>query len=57
MNIEPPGLEDLTPAEAFECNREMKRCHRKLIAARVGFVADWPEWIVKIRELLAKVHR
>jgi len=28
-----------------------------LIAARAGFVADWPERVVKIRKLLAKVRR
>ena len=56
-DVEPPDLEDLTPAEAFERGRETERCHQKLIAARAGFVADWPERVVKIRKLLAKVRR
>ena len=56
-DIELPDLEDLTPAEAFERGRETERCHQKLTAARAGFVADWPERVVKIRKLLAKVRR
>ena len=55
--VEPPDLEDLTPAEVFERGRETERCHQKLTAARAGFVADWPERVVKIRKLLAKVRR
>ena len=55
--VEPPDLEDLTPAEVFERGRETERCHQKLIASRAGFVADWPERVVKIRKLLAKVRR
>ncbi|MBB1587699.1 MAG: hypothetical protein HG423_013160, partial [Propionibacterium sp.] len=53
----PPDLEGLTPAEAFERGREAERGHQRVLAARAGFVADWPEQVVKVRKLLAKVRR
>ena len=56
-DVNPPDLDGLTPAEAFERGRETERGHQRLIAARAGFVADWPERVVKVRKLLAKVRR
>ena len=56
-DVDPPDLEGLTPAEAFERGREAERCHQRVLAARAGFVADWPEQVVKVRKLLAKVRR
>lgn len=56
-DVDPPDLEGLTPAEAFERGREAERGHQRVLAARAGFVADWPERVVKVRKLLAKVRR
>lgn len=56
-DVDPPDLEGLTPAEAFERGREAERGHQRVLVARAGFVADWPERVVKVRKLLAKVRR
>ncbi len=56
-DIEPPDLGGLTPAEAFECGREMERRNQAVSMARADFVAGWIERVIRIRKLLAKVRR
>ena len=56
-DVESPDLDGLTPVEAFELGREAERGHQRVIAARAGFVAGWPEQVVRVRKSLAKVRR